>query len=228
MTELLSYTEEGPVMVVRLERPESGNVLSRQLQREILSAWDYLEAEDRLLAAVIHGGEDVFCVGHDVHELLTAADDPSMAVPLDGMFPLALSKPVIAAVEGGCYGLGFELALACDMRIAAKDARFGFPDTNLPVSYRLASVLLPRMTNVGIGLDLLLTGELMDADKMLQIRLVSRVTPPGDALGRAVETAQDMALRFGTAEAFRKQQLWQFSGLPPVTALNMARSVVID
>ena len=49
MTELLSYTEEGPVMVVRLERPESGNVLSRQLQREILSAWDYLEAEDRLL-----------------------------------------------------------------------------------------------------------------------------------------------------------------------------------
>ena len=147
---------------------------------------------------------------------------------MDGMFPLALSKPVIAAVEGGCYGLGFELALACDMRIAAKDARFGFPDTNLPVSYRLASVLLPRMTNVGIGLDLLLTGELMDADKMLQIRLVSRVTPPGDALGRAVETAQDMALRFGTAEAFRKQQLWQFSGLPPVTALNMARSVVMD
>jgi enoyl-CoA hydratase/carnithine racemase len=63
---------------------------------------------------------------------------------------------------------------------------------------------------------------------MLQIRLVSRVTPPGDALGRAVEMAQDMALRFGTAEAFRKQQLWQFSGLPPVTALNMARSVVMD
>ena len=226
MPELLSYQEEGPVLVVRLERPESGNVLSRQLQGELLSAWEHLESEDRLLAAVVHGGENVFSVGHDVPELLSAADDPSMAVPVEGMFPHILSKPVIAAVEGGCYGLGFELALACDLRIAGEDAQFGFPDTNLPVSYRLASVLLPRMTNVGVGLELLLTGELMDAQKMLQIRLVSRVTPTGEALAQAVDTVQDMARRFGAADAFRKQQLWQFSGLPPVTAMNMARSAV--
>ena len=209
MPELLSYQEEGPVLVVRLERPESGNVLSRQLQGELLSAWEHLESEDRLLAAVVHGGENVFSVGHDVPELLSAADNPSMAVPVEGMFPHILSKPVIAAVEGGCYGLGFELALACDLRIAGEDAQFGFPDTNLPV-----------------GLELLLTGELMDAQKMLQIRLVSRVTPTGEALAQAVETVQDMARRFGAADAFRKQQLWQFSGLPPVTAMNMARSAV--
>lgn len=228
MRELLSYQEEGSVLVVRLERPESGNVLNRQLQRELMSAWEHLEAEDGLLAAVIHGGENIFSVGHDVQELLSVAHDPSMAIPLEGMFPHILSKPVIAAVEGGCYGLGFELALACDLRIVAEDAKFGFPDTNLLVSYRLASVLLPRMTGVSASLNLLLTGELMDAQKMLQTQLVSRVTPTGQALTQAVGMAQDMARRFGSASSFQKQQMWQFSGLPPVTALNITRNTVTD
>ena len=224
MPELLSYQEEGPVLVIRLERPESGNALNRQLQREVLAAWEHLEAEDGLLVGVIHGSANVFSVGHDVPELLDAADDSSLASPLNGLFPYTLSKPVIAAVEGQCYGLGFELALGCDLRIAAEDARFGFPDTNLPVSYRLASVLLPRMTNVGIGLDLLLTGEVMDARKMQQMRLISRVAAPGEALSQALETAGEMARRFKSAGAFKKQQIWQFSGLPPITALNLARS----
>ena len=224
MPQLLSYQEQGPVLVVRLERPESGNALNRQLQGELIAAWEHLEAADALLVGVVHGGANVFSVGHDVPELLNAADDSSMAAPLEGLFPYTLSKPVIAAVEGKCYGLGFELALACDLRIAAEDARFGFPDTDLPVSYRLASVLLPRMTNVGISLDLLLTGELMDARQMQQMRLLSRVAATGAALSQALETAAEMARRFNTAGAFRKQQIWQFSGLPPITALNLARS----
>jgi enoyl-CoA hydratase/carnithine racemase len=227
MPELLSYLEEGPVLAIQLERPEPCNALNRQLQRELIAAWEYLEAEDGLLVGVIYGSANVFSVGHDVPELLKAADDNSMADPLDGLFPYTLSKPVIAAVEGKCFGLGFELALACDLRVAAEDASFGFPDTNLPVSYRLASVLLPRMTNVGIGLDLLLTGEVMGAEKMRQMRLVSRVAAPGEALSEALEIAQDMAARFKTAGAFKKQQIWQFSGLPPITALNLARSAAM-
>ena len=224
MPELLSYLEEGPVLVIQLERPESGNALNRQLQRELIAALEHLEAEDNLLAGVIHGGANDFSVGHDVPELLNASDDSSSADPMEGLFPYTLSKPVLAAVEGRCYGLGFELALACDLRIAAEDAQFGFPDTNLPVSYRLASVLLPRMTNVGIGLDLLLTGEVMDASKMQQMRLINRVAAPGEALSQALETAEYMARRFKTSGAFKKQQIWQFSGLPPITALNLARS----
>ena len=224
MPELLSYQQNGQILVVRLERPESGNALNRQLQRELLEAWEYLETDDDLRVAVVQGAGGIFSVGHDVPELLDAADDPSMAEPLDGLFPYTLSKPVIAAVEGECYGLGFELALACDLRIAAEDARFGFPDTDLPVAYRLASVLLPRMTNVGVGLDLLLTGEVMTARKMQQMRLIGQVAPTGEALSQAMETAREMTARFNTIGAFRKRQIWQFSGLPPVTALNLARS----
>ena len=95
MPDLLSYQEEGPVLVVQLERPESGNALNGQLQRELVAAWEHLEAEDALLVGVVHGGATVFSVGHDVPELLYAADDSSMAAPLDGLFPYTLSKPVI-------------------------------------------------------------------------------------------------------------------------------------
>ena len=142
---------------------------------------------------------------------------------MEGLFPYTLTKPVVAAVEGRCYGLGFELALACDLRVAAEDARFGFPETDLAVSYRLASVLLPRMTNLGAGLDLLLTGETMDAPRLERLRLVNRTTLPGQSLTRAIELATDMAQRFNSAGAFRKDQVWQLSGLPLPTALNLAR-----
>ena len=126
-------------------------------------------------------------------------------------------------MEGRCYGLGFELALSCDLRVAAGDATFGFPDTDLAVSYRLASVLLPRMTNLGAGLDLLLTGETMDAPRLERLRLVNRIAPAGQSLTRAMEIATDMAQRFGSPGAFRKEQVWQLSGLPLPTALNLAR-----
>ena len=73
MPELLSYQEEGQVLVIRLERPESGNALNRQLQRELIAAWEHLEAEDGLLVGVVHGSGGMFSVGHDVPELLNAA-----------------------------------------------------------------------------------------------------------------------------------------------------------
>ncbi len=216
----VNCTRQGPILLVEMRRPETGNALSWELQRGLVAAWEELESEDDLLVGVLHGTGGDFSVGHDVEELLSGGVSPD---PLQGLFPYTLTKPVIAAVEGQCYGLGFELALACDLRVAAGDARFGFPDTDLAVSYRLASVLLPRMTNLGAGLDLLLTGETMDAPRLERLRLVNRTAPTGQSLGRAIEIASDMSQRFGSAGAFRKEQVWQLSGLPLPTALNLAR-----
>ena len=219
MASLSMTRREAGVLVVEMERPGKGNSLDRALQQEICDAWGLLESDDELLAGVLHGGGGVFSVGHDVAELAAEQADP---VPLQGLFPHELSKPVIAAVEGPCYGLGFELALACDLRVATEDARFGFPDFNLQVSYRLAASLLPRVTNLGTSLDLLLTGETMDSQRLERLRLVNRVTAPRQALGVALELAEGMARRFRSAEGFRKQQVWQFAGLPLPTALNLA------
>jgi enoyl-CoA hydratase len=224
MSPLLTTRTEGRVLVVEMARPQEGNALNRELQTELASAWRQLEANEELHAGVLHGGGRVFSVGHDVNELASGSGDQADPAPPDGLFPHSLSKPVIAAVEGECFGLGFELAMACDLRVAGEDARFGFPDTNLYVSYRLASALLPRITNLGASLDLLLTGNPMTASRLEQLRLVNRVTPPGQALNTAMDLAQDMVEHFGSATAFRKEQIWQFSGLPLPTALSLARA----
>ena len=224
MSPLLTTRTEGRVLVVEMARPQEGNALNRELQTELASTWRQLEANEELHAGVLHGVGRVFSVGHDVNELASGSGDQADPAPADGLFPHSLSKPVIAAVEGACFGLGFELAMACDLRAAGEDARFGFPDTNLYVSYRLASALLPRLTNLGASLDLLLTGNLMSASRLEQLRLVNRVTPPGQALNAAMGLAQDMVEHFGSATAFRKEQIWQFSGLPLPTALSLARA----
>ena len=216
----LNCTRQGPLLLVEMLRPEAGNALNQELQQCLATAWEELESEDSLLVGVLHGAGGTFSVGHDVEELLSGGVSPE---PLEGLFPYTLTKPVIAAVEGRCYGLGFELALACDLRVAAEDASFGFPETDLAVSYRLASVLLPRMTNLGAGLDLLLTGDTMDAPRLERLRLVNRTASTGQSLARAIDMATDMAQRFGSAGAFRKEQVWQLSGLPLPTALNLAR-----
>ena len=222
MPQPLSYNAEGQVLLVEMQRTESGNALDRELQEGLVSAWAQLESDDGLLVGVLHGSGGVFSVGHDLRELSSGGE--TSTEPLDGLFPYVLSKPVIAAVEGQCYGLGFELALGCDLRVAAEDASFGFPDTDLAVSYRLASVLLPRMTNLGASLDLLLTGTPMAAPRLERLRVINRIARPGDALRTAMELAERMAERFGSAEAFRKEQIWQLTGLPLPTALNLART----
>ena len=224
MSPLLTTRTEGRILVAEMARPQEGNALNRELQTELASAWRQLEANEELHAGVLHGGGRVFSVGHDLNELAAGSGDQANPSPADGLFPHSLSKPVIAAVEGECFGLGFELAMACDLRVAGEDARFGFPDTNLYVSYRLASALLPRLTNLGASLDLLLTGNPMGASRLEQLRLVNRVTPPGQALNAAMDLAQDMVEHFGSVMAFRKEQIWQFSGLPLPTALSLARA----
>ena len=224
MSPLLTTRTEGRVLLVEMARPQEGNALSRELQSELAGAWHQLETNEDLLTGVLHGSGGVFSVGHDVKELASGSGDRADPSPGNGLFTNSLSKPVIAAVEGACFGLGFEVAMACDLRVAGDDARFGFPDTNLYVSYRQAAALLPRLTNLGASLDLLLTGNIMTASRLEQLRLVNRVTPPGQALDTAMDLAQDMVERFGSVTAFRKEQIWQFSGLPLPTALSLARA----
>ncbi|MBI4202051.1 MAG: enoyl-CoA hydratase/isomerase family protein [Chloroflexi bacterium] len=219
----LATRHEGHVLVIEMQRPLLKNALSRALQHELVSAWQELEGNDDLWIAVLHGVGGVFSVGHDVPELARGEGDEADPEPVTGLFPLELSRPVIAAVEGPCYGLGFELALACDLRIAAEGARFGFPDQHLFTSHKVASVLLPHMASLGIGLDLLFTGKTLDARRAEEVRLVNKIVPEGQALAEGVAAARDMAQRFGSAEAFQKQAIWGFPGLPLSTALNLAR-----
>lgn len=220
MASLVTRTD-GNVLVVELARADKGNALNRELQQQLANIWRAFEEDDNLRVAVLQGAGGVFSIGHDVAEL---AGDASLSPLADfAMFPLHIGKPVIAAVEGPCYGLGFELALSCDLRVAGEGAAFGLADSNLYVPYRVASVLLPRMTFMGTSQALLLSGRILGAAEMLEVRLVSEVTAKGGAGVAALQTARAMAQRFANAQDFRKRQIWSLSGLPLPAAMSLAR-----
>ena len=214
---------DGPVLSVGLARAERGNALNRSLQRELARTWASFESDDSLRIAVLHGTASVFSIGHDVAEL--AADPSAGPIPDEHLFPLHLSKPVIAAIDGPCYGLGFELALACDLRVASEGAQFGFVDPHLFVPFRVATVLLPRMTFLGTSLDLIFSGHRISATEMRELGLVSELVAGPGAAPRAIELAHDMSRRFSGGCDCRKQAIWRLSGMALPTAMQMARTV---
>lgn len=217
----LSKKIEGNVLVVELARAGKGNALNRELQQQLIETWQAFEDDDALRVAVLTGAANVFSIGHDVQEL--ASDTALSPVPDDTLFPLHIGKPVIAAIEGPCYGLGFELALSCDIRVAGEGAQFGLADPNLFVPYRVATVLLPRMTFVGTSLEMILSGRILGAADMHQARLLSDVTPKGGAAAAVMNMASDMARRFAGTQSFRKRNIWALSGLPLPAAMRLAR-----
>ena len=213
-------TTDGPVCIIEM----SGDRLDRQTQRDLAAAWIAFEDNEALKVAVLHGASG-FSVGHDVQELVSGKGDAASPIPEPGMFPMGISKPVIAAIEGQCYGLGFELALTCDLRVAADGALLGIPDLNLPVPYRIASVMLPRLMFLGKSLELMFNGTVLSAEEARAQRLVNLVAAKGQALSSAVAAAKQMAAHFGTTEAFRKQEIWSLTGQSIPYAMTVARGI---
>ena len=144
----------------------------------------------------------------------------------EGLFPLTIRKPVIAAIEGPCYGLGFELALSCDLRVAGEGSLLGMPDPHLFVSYRTASVLLPRMMFAGVSLQMLYAGRTLTAEEGQRFRIVNQVTAKGQALSAATGVATAMDAKFRSADAFKKRLIWQLSGTPIPQAQATVREPV--
>jgi len=218
---VINVRSDGPVLVIELARADRGNTLNRALQQELADTWEAFDNDASLRVAVLHGAPNVFSIGHDVAEL---AGDPSISpVPNEQFYPLHLSKPVIAAIDGPCYGLGFDLALACDLRVAGVGALFGFVDQHLHVPYRVASVLLPRMVFMGTALELIYSGQAIEAVQMRKLGLVSDLVASGTAASRATELAHEMARRFGVGRDFRKQAILGLSGVPLPAAMRTAR-----
>ena len=223
--DFLSTSRQGNVLTVELKRPAQGNALNRQLQQELASTWQELEDTDDLLVGVLTGSPDVFSIGHDREELLNGKGEAASTRAVEGLFPLNLSKPVIAAIEGPCYGLGFELALSCDLRFVGEGAVLGMPDPNLFVSYRMASVLMPRMTYSGLTLQMLYAGRTLTPQEARGYRLVNQIAPKGQALPAATAAAVALAAKAaGSADVFKKRLIWRLSSTPIPEAQALVRT----
>jgi enoyl-CoA hydratase/carnithine racemase len=190
MAELLVDTQDH-VVTITINRPEKANSISRNLSEALIEALQEYDADRRLWAAIITGaGDRFFSAGADLKdENLGHETHAWEARYFESLF--SVSKPMIAAVNGWCLGAGFTIALACDLRIASTGARFGTPDQKLNTVDCAASVLLSRMIPSAVAMEILFTGDPIDAEEAYRVGLVNRVVPPADL--RA--SAEDFAAR---------------------------------
>jgi enoyl-CoA hydratase len=187
----------GPVTVVTMERPEVRNAVDRPTAEALDRAFAAFDGDADARVAVLTGAAGTFCAGADLHAL----GDPGRQNRLErsergpmGPTRRSLSKPVLAAVEGHAVAGGLELALWCDLRVAAASAVFGVFCRRWGVPLiDGGTVRLPRIVGLGPALDLILTGRAVPADEAFRLGLVNRVVPDGEALAAAVELAQQLA-----------------------------------
>ncbi len=182
---ILLYEKSDHILTITLNRPESMNAMSRKLAAELLSALADFDNDPELWVAIITGnGQKSFCVGADLKDPEHMIDPEKWESPyMKALF--SVKKPMIAAVNGHCLGGGFTIALACDIRIAAENASFGTPDQKLNTVDCAASLLLSHLIPSAIAMEILFTGDPIDAKEAYRVGLVNRVVPQNELLSTA-------------------------------------------
>ena len=187
---------DGPITVVTIERPEVRNAVDGPTADALAAAFRAFDADASRAVAVLTGAGGYFCAGADRK---ASADGRGNRGTTDGDGPLGptrmrLGKPVIAAVEGHAVAGGFELALWCDMRVAARDAVFGVYCRRWGVPLiDLGTIRLPRLVGMSHAMDLILTGRGVSGEEAVRMGLVNRLVEPGKALETAVALAHELA-----------------------------------
>jgi enoyl-CoA hydratase len=208
----LVLERDRPIARLRLHRPERGNLIDSQTVQELDAACRELNDDDAVRVVILTGEGDAFCRGWDLSALDAERETPLDWARREGLLgdPFGclarLPRPVIAAVNGDAVSAGLELALACDVRLAAEVARFACPETGHGViPWAGATQRLPRIVGRGKALEMILTGDAVDAQEALRIGLVSQVMPKERLLAEAEALAGRIAARGPIAVRYAKE-----------------------
>ncbi|PRW64833.1 enoyl-CoA hydratase-related protein [Actinopolyspora mortivallis] len=202
MTEVLSIEDANGVRGITLNRPDAYNSLTVELKQRLIEALREAATTDSVRAVVLTGAGKAFCAGQDLKEhvaQLEASDPTPLRTVEEHYNPLiravtTLPKPIIAAVNGVAAGAGASLSYACDLRVAAEDAKFVMSFAGVGLSTDSgASWTLPRLIGYGRAMELFLLGEPVEAQEALRIGMVNRVVPSGQAATAATELAERLA-----------------------------------
>jgi enoyl-CoA hydratase/carnithine racemase len=178
------------VLVITINRPQAKNALNLRVATGIRDAVDELDADSDLRVGVLTGAGGVFSAGMDLKAFLRGESPSFEGRGLCGITETPPRKPMVAAVEGWALAGGFELMLACDLVVASRSARFGVPEVKRSlVAAAGGALLLSRRLPQALALELLLTGDPIDAERAAQIGLVNRVVDEGKALEAALDLA---------------------------------------
>lgn len=193
-TEVLTEIR-GHVLIVTLNRPERRNAIDHQTAVGLEAAWDRLDEDSELRAAVLTGAAGYFSAGADLKAAATGGPGGSTARRGQfGTIQQPPQKPIVAAIEGAALGGGFELALACDLIVATSGSQLGLPECRRGVLAAAGGVVrLPRRLPFNIALEMALTGTPQAADRLFTLGLVNRLCAPGEAFATALELADIIA-----------------------------------
>jgi enoyl-CoA hydratase len=222
---------DGELAVVTIDRPEKLNALNAEVVRELGQRFDALRDDEAVLGVIVTGaGEKAFVAGADIGQLATMDSLNGVQVSREGQrvflgierFP----KPVLAAVGGYALGGGCELALACHMRIASENARFGLPEVGLGIIPGYGGTIrLARLVGLGRAIDLTLTGDMVSAERAEAIGLVSAVVPRSELLVRAKEQLRKVTKNGPVAVRLALDSIYQALDTPTVGALDFESSL---
>jgi enoyl-CoA hydratase/carnithine racemase len=213
-TQTVTLAVDDGVALVTLNRPERLNALTAEMEVRYYEVLRAAAADPEVRAIVVTGAGRGFCAGFDIDALGSIAEQGPGALaegePVRHTLPLSLPKPIIAAVNGACAGLGLVIALMCDLRFAASQAKLttAFVRRGLIAEHGISWVL-PRIVGPSRALDLLLSGRIVLAEEARDMGLVDAVVEPEQLLGRATEYARELAtLSSPAAMAVIKRQVW--------------------
>ena len=245
----IEYQVEDPVAVITLNRPDRLNAMTVRMLAEIRHASAAAEADPRVLGIILTGAGRGFCAGMDLSALdeisasgevsreappALAADpgDPAMGEDFTGVYQyfLKLRKPVIAAVNGACAGLGFCFALLCDLRFVDRNAKFStaFSQRGL-VAEHGASWLLPRLIGPSKALDLLWSARRFDGAEAERLGLADRLCEPGTTVSAAREYLEGLAAKVSpTSLMVIKQQVYRQLMMPLGPAMTETNQAMDD
>ena len=217
--ETILYTVEEHVATITLNRPDVHNAQNDTLRRELHQVFSALTTDDDVAVIVITGaGERAFSAGADIREFVEPASPTQLRERRKRIEYRSVmdrcSQPIIAAINGFALGGGLELALACDIRIAAANATLGLTEINLAIIPGGGGTQrLPRLIGRGKALEMILTGARIPAAEALQLGIVERVVPAGEALKAAAELARTIAAKAPIALRYAKEAVVKGLGM---------------
>jgi enoyl-CoA hydratase len=230
--ETLRLERAGAVAIITIDRPEKRNALNAQVRSELVEAVIALTADESIRVLVLTGsGEKAFVAGADIGEFASRSpleQRAAMAPPRVFETIAECPKPVIAMINGFALGGGCELALACDLRVAAEEARLGQPEINLGIIPGGGGTQrLPRVVGSGQAMRLILTGELVSAAEALRIGLVDLVYPAAELRERVLEIAARMAEKSPVALAMAKAAVRAAAEMPLAAGLAHEKELFV-
>ena len=226
--ELLVETD-GHVRILTLNRPARRNALSAPLRNALSEALLTADEDGTVRVVVLTGaGEHAFCSGMDLKDMRQGDDNQQIYRPPMGqvernVFEVALEtkKPLIGALNGSAIAGGFELSLACDLRITHPDTQFGLPEAKIGMGANFSSVVLPRLMPPCLALEMLMTGDSISAEQAFRYGLLNRIVPRDRVLPESLALANKIAENAPLSVRRMKATAWRGMDMPVASALRL-------